>query len=82
MADDINTCTGFGSNDADKRITGPIKNGTPVVQAPRKSFNTNNFVDEDTILDLMTQLITPTNKGFPNGKSILRYYYRRPKRYL
>ena len=48
MADDINTCTGFGSNDADKRITGPIKNGTPVVQAPRKSFNTNNFVDEDT----------------------------------
>jgi hypothetical protein len=48
MADDINTCTGFGSNDADKRITGSIKNGTPVVQAPRKSFNTNNFVDEDT----------------------------------
>ena len=48
MADDITTCPGFGSNDADKRITGPIKNGTPVVQAPRKSFNTNNFVDEDT----------------------------------
>jgi hypothetical protein len=48
MADDINTCTGFGSNDADKRVTGAIKYGNPVVQAPRKSSTTNNFVSEST----------------------------------
>ena len=58
MADDINTCTGFGSNDADKRITGPIKNGTPVVQAPRKSFNTNNFVDEDILKNFKGKIIS------------------------
>ena len=47
MANDINTPKGVGSG-SDSLVTGSIKYGNPVVQAPRKTFTSNNFIDEDT----------------------------------
>ena len=47
MANDINTPKGAGSG-CDSLVTGSIKYGNPVVQAPRKSSTSNNFVDEHT----------------------------------
>ena len=50
MANDINNATGGAGT-----VTGDITYGRPVVQAPMKTFGTNNVVDDDTSYNAHTR---------------------------
>ena len=48
MANDIQNITAGAGGGSTAYFTASIKSGTVVVQAPMKTFGTNNFINEDT----------------------------------